>query len=333
MKKSALGLPLALFFLISRVTRAIEHAMKISNVSLTLPLALLLTSTQAWAEMSALGETELSDVTGANGITMEMSSLASVGHIEFESSGSVRVDDLVAGGAGVTTSGASTGFGQYFDQLTLSLDILEDGVMQVGLRSLPTGTTGDPDTVDWGITTGNIDLIAVSGESARIASGLEAWGRILSADYKIGPSLDVAGYDSQRALMMFTIEDLDLLAGAEGLAVQNLKVLGTEDIENGGTTLGANALTAFFTNETNLSSDEINRSVSGAEQGFAVINSSIGVEPVDVDGVTRELRTIRIDAMAADVSVESMAVGGTALGATHLDNLRVSDTTIRFNNY
>jgi len=37
--------------------------------------------------------------------------------------------------------------------------------------------------------------------------------------------------------------------------------------------------------------------------------------------------------MAADVSVESMAVGGTALGATHLDNLRVSDTTIRFNNY
>ena len=307
--------------------------MKISNVSLTLPLALLLASTQAWAEMSALGETELSDVTGANGITMEMSSLASVGHIEFESSGSVRVDDLVAGGAGVTTSGASTGFGQYFDQLTLSLDILEDGVMQVGLRSLPTGTTGDPDTVDWGVTTGNIDLIAVSGESARIASGLEAWGRILSADYKIGPSLDVAGYDSQRALMMFTIEDLDLLAGAEGLAVQNLKVLGTEDIENGVTTLGADALTAFFTNETNLSSDEINRSVSGAEQGFAVINSSIGVEPVDVDGVTRELRTIRIDAMAADVSFESMAVGGTALGATHLDNLRVSDTTIRFNNY
>lgn len=307
--------------------------MKTSNVSLTLPLALLMASTQAWAEMSALGETELSDVTGANGITMEMSSLASVGRIEFESSGSVRVHGVVAGGAGVTTSGASEGFGQYFDQLTLSLDILEDGVMHVGLRSLPTGTTGDPDTVDWGVTTGNIDLIAVSGKSARIASGLEAWGRILSADYKIGPSLDVAGYDSQRALMMFTIEDLDLLAGAEGLAVQNLKVLGTEDIDNGGTTLGADALTAFFTNETNLSSDEISRSVSGAEQGFAVINSSVGAEPVDVDGVTRELRTIRIDAMAADVSVESMAVGGTAIGATHLDNLRVSDTTIRFNNY
>lgn len=307
--------------------------MKTSNVSLTLPLALLLASTQAWAEMSMLGETELSDVTGANGITMEMSSLASVGRIEFESSGSFRVDDLVAGGAGVTTSGASAGFGQYFDQLTLSLDILEDGVMQVGLRPLPTKTTGEPDTIDWGIATGAIELIGVNGDSARIASGLEAWGKILSADYKIGPSLDVAGYDSQRALMMFTIEDLDFLAGAEGLAVQNLKVLGTEDIENGGTTLGADALTAFFTNETNLSSDEISRSVAGAEQGFAVINSSVGAEPVEVDGVTRELRTIRIDAMAADVSVTDMSVGGTALGATHLDNLRVSDTTIRFNNY
>lgn len=303
------------------------------NIPTTLPLALLLASMPAWAEMSALGETELSGVTGANGITMEMSSLVSVGRIEFESSGSFQVDDVVAGGAGVTASGASAGFGQYFDQLTLSLDILEDGVMQVGLRSLPTGTTGEPDTVDWGVSTGGIDLIAASGESARIVSGLEAWGRILSADYKIGPSLDVAGYDSQRALMIFTIEDLELLAGAEGLAVQDLKVLGTEDTNNGGAALGTDALTAFFTNETNLSDDEISRSVAGAEQGFAVINSSVGVEPVEVDGVTRELRTIRIDAMAADVSVTNMSVGGTALGATHLDNLRVSDTTIRFNNY
>ena len=307
--------------------------MKISNVSLTLPLALLLTSNQAWAEMSALGETELSDVTGANGITMEMSSLASVGRIEFESSGSFRVDNVVAGGAGVTASGASAGFGQYFDQLTLSLDILEGGVMQVGLRSLPTGTTGEPDTIDWGVATGATDLIGATGESTRIASGLEAWGRILSADYKIGPSLDVAGYDSQRSLMIFTIEDLDLLAGTEGLAVQDLKVLGTEDTDNGGVALGTDVLTAFFANETNLSDEEISRSVSGAEQGFAVINSSVGIEPVDVEGVTRELRTIRIDAMAADVSVTNMSVGGTALGATHLDNLRVSDTTIRFNNY
>lgn len=307
--------------------------MRYPNVPKTLPLALLLASTPAWAEMAALGETELSDVTGANGITMEMSTLASVGRIEFESSGSFQVEDVVAGGAGVTASGANEGFGQYFDQLTLSLDILDDGVMQVGLRSLPTGTTGEPDTIDWGVATGAIDLIGVNGGSARIASGLEAWGRILSADYKIGPSLDVAGYDSQRALMIFTIEDLDLLAGAEGLAVQDLEVFGTEVTENGGTALGTDALTAFFTNETNLSNDEISRSVSGAEQGFAVINSSVGVEPVNVDGVTRELRTIRIDAMAADVSVKDMSVGGTALGATHLDNLRVSDTTIRFNNY
>lgn len=310
-----------------------DDAMETSNISLTLTLTLLLTSTPAWAEMSALGETELSDVTGANGITMEMSSLASVGRIEFESSGSFRVDDLVAGGAGVTSSGASAGFGQYFDQLALSLDILEGGVMQVGLRSLPTGTTGEPDTIDWGVATGAIDLIGANGESARIASGLEVWGRILFADYKIGPSLDVAGYDSQRALMIFTIEDLDLLAGAEGLAVQDLKVVGTEGTENGGTSLGTDTLTAFFTNETNLSDDEISRSVSGAEQGFAVIDSSVGVEPVEVGGVTRELRTIRINAMAADVSVKNMSVGGTALGATHLDNLRVSDTTIRFNNY
>ena len=307
--------------------------MKTSNVSVTFPLALVLASSPTWAEMSALGETELSDVTGANGITMEMSTLASVGRIEFESSGSLQVDEVVAGGAGVTTSGASKGFGQYFDQLTLSLDILEDGVMQIGLRPLPTGTTGAPDTIDWGVSTGAIDLIAESGETARIASGLEAWGRILSADYKIGPSLDVAGYDSQRALMIFTIEDLDLLADVQGLAVQDLKVLGTESTDNGGTAMGTDALTAFFTNETNLSADEISRSVSGAEQGFAVLNSSVGVEPVEVDGVTRELRTIRIDAMAADISVKSMAVGGTDLGATHLDNLRVSDTTIRFNNY
>lgn len=302
--------------------------MNSSRVLLSFPLSLVLAATPAWGEMSALGEAELSGVTGANGITVEMSTLASVGRIEFSSSGSIRVDDVVAGGAGVTTSGASEGFGQYFDQLTLSLDILDEGVMQIGLRPLATGDTGAPETIDWGVSTGEIELVAAGGASAAIASGLEAWGRILSAEYTIGPSLDVTGYDSQRALLIFTIDDLDLLAGADGLAVQDFSMLGTE---SSGVLMGNDALTAFFTNETNLSAEEISRSVSGAEQGFAVVNSSVGVEPVEVHGVTKELRTIRINAMATDVSVQGMTVGGTNLGAAHLDNLRVSDTTIRFN--
>jgi len=284
----------------------------------------------ALAELTSVNDEALSGVTGANGITIEMSSLVSVGQIQFDSSGSFQVDDVVVGGAGVTSSGASEGFGQYFDQLTMAIDILEDGVLQVGMRPIPSGISGEPGAIDWGISTGAIGLVTADGKSALIADGLEAWGRILSADYQIGPSLDVAGYDSQRALVAFTIEDLDLTAGSNGLSVQNLQVTGTE---SGGVLMGGDALSAFYSNETNLSADEISRSVSGAEQGFAILNSSVGAEPVAVNGALQELKTIRVDAMAADISIENMAVGGTSLGAAHLDNLRVSDTVIRFNGY
>ncbi|MFO8140456.1 MAG: hypothetical protein R6T87_00885 [Marinobacter sp.] len=112
--------------------------------------------------------------------------------------------------------------------------------------------------------------------------------------------------------------------------MSNLKLLGTE---SSGIQMGSDDLRAFFTESTNLSDVAINKSVSGAENGFAVMSSSIGAEPVMVDGIPRELWTFRINALAADITVDNMAINGTSLGSAHVDNLRVSDTAIRFNNY
>lgn len=294
------------------------------------PIVLMLACSPAMAELTPIANDELSDVTGQSGITIEMSSHMTLSKFEYEDSGRFQVNNVAAGGAGVTTSGAAEGFGQYFDQLAITLDVPASGVLEVSMTALSPSAIGEPDTIDWGISTGAIDLVSSTGHSARFASGLEAWGKILSADYRVSPSLDAAGYDSRQALMVFTIEDLDLLADSGGLSVSNLKLLGTE---SSGIQMGSDDLRSFFSETAGLSSDATDKSVSGAENGFAVMSSSVGTEPVVVDGVSRELRTVRIDALAADVSVGDIAISGTSLGSAHLDNLRVSDTVIRFNNY
>ncbi|MGM0767512.1 MAG: DUF6160 family protein [Pseudomonadota bacterium] len=298
--------------------------------SLSPLLVLVCASSTAMAELTPVADKELSRVTGGSGITMELSSLVSVSSLEFEDSGRFRMDDIVVGGAGVTTSGASEGFGQYFDQLAISLDVLDTGVLEIGMRALPSAVTGGNDTIDWGISTGAIEMVSATGNSARLASGLEAWGRILSSDYRVAPNLNATGYNSRQSLLIYTVDDLDLFSGTEGVSITDMQVSGTE---SGGLQMGTDALNTFFTEATDLSADEVNRSVLGAESGFAVMNSSVGTEPVVVDGVSRELTTIRVDAMAADITVGNMAVGGVDLGSAHLDNLRVSDTAIRFNNY
>ncbi len=296
-----------------------------SNKSLiSMPLLLAMSSHHALAELTPVGDKELSGVTGRNGITMEMSSLVSLQSMEFEDSGSIQINDLVLGGGGVTTSGAAAGQGQRFDGMALTFDVESDGTLQIGLDPLASAASG---SIDWGVSTGAIDLLSQTGTATRLVDNVQARGTLLSADYTVSADLGASGYGKRYSHLIFTVDDLDVGVSAQGLSIQNGYVTGTE---TRGLQLGSVELENYFTRETNLSADQVSESVSGAENGFAVWDSSVGTEEVMVGGIPKELKTIRVNAFAADIGFDSLSVGGTNLGATHLDNLRVSDTVIRF---
>lgn len=293
----------------------------------SLPLIFAFSSGAALAELTPVDDKDLSSVTGGSGITIELSSLVSMKSVEFEDSGSIQANDIVLGGGGVTTSGAAKGLGQSFDDLAMTFDVESDGSLQIGIDPLASGLSGN-DTIDWGISIGGIDLISATG-TTRLVDGVQAHGKLLSADYTVSAELDANGYSKRYSHLIFTVDDLNLGVSTQGLSVQNGYVIGTEGA--GGLQVGSAELQEFFTRETSLSADQVNESVSGAENGFAVMNSSVGAEEVMVDGIPQELKTIRVNAFAADVGFDSLSVGGANLGAAHLDNLRVSDTVIRFN--
>lgn len=299
----------------------------LNRCMLPLPLSFALVSNLALAELTPVGDHELSSVTGSNGITMELSSVVSLKLMEFEDSGSIQTNDVVFGGGGVTASGAAEGLGQRFDDLALTFDVESDGSLQIGINALASGLTGAVDSIDWGVSTGAVDLVPQGGTTTRFVDSVQARGKLLSADYTVSAELDASGYGKRYSHLMFTVDDLDVGVSSQGLSVQDGYVTGTE---TGGLQIGSAELQDYFARETSLSADQINESVSGAENGFAVMNSSIGTEEVIVDGVPQELRTIRVNAFAADVGFGSLSVGGANLGAAQLDNLRVSDTVIRF---
>ncbi|MCK7548556.1 DUF6160 family protein [Marinobacter koreensis] len=288
-------------------------------------VVLSLCAGQSFAELKPVSDNDLSGVTGGTGLSIDLSSQISMGGMTFEDSGQAKVSNLNFGGAGLTTSGQSLGLGQRLDDLTIAFDISQAGALNIGFR--PLSAAG---TIDWGMSTGAIDLVSASGQTTRFADGLEAWGTLLSADFRIQTDTAVSQNPKQYSLAVFTLDDLDLISNSGGLSVGNLQITGTE---SGGILLGSQALTDFFGSAEGMTSSEVSTAVSGAENGFAVMSTSVGTEQVNNGASTSDLRTIRVNAMAADVNVGSMGVGGVDLGAATLDNLRVSDTTIRFNPY
>ncbi|HTN34763.1 MAG TPA: DUF6160 family protein, partial [Marinobacter sp.] len=86
------------------------------------------------ADLKAMNDTAMSDVTGQAGVTIELETKVAIGQFKYTDEGSFAVNDIVLGGAGVTAIGAGAGFNDLLDQLKIDIDIADDGdaIIHVG---------------------------------------------------------------------------------------------------------------------------------------------------------------------------------------------------------
>ncbi|MDX1457796.1 MAG: DUF6160 family protein [Marinobacter sp.] len=271
--------------------------MKCSN-SLALWLCLAALPAGAQAELAAMDDGSLRDVTGQSGISIELEAKMTIGEFRYTDDGSLAVSDIFIGGANRDDMFPELGFAipneatDWLDNVRMDIDVLDDGDAVINVLPL----YGSP--VDFAVRTGSWQLLPESGpaDGTILADNLNLEG--IFGSFR-------AHIDNQTGKMniqtRFAVDDLDVDVPFLAMGIRDLRITGPDY----GTAPGESEnVVRVFT----LADFDIYKAPNAANE------DSLAVD---------------INAFDADVHVGSVLLGGTSIGSVHLDNLSIHNTKMR----
>jgi len=246
----------------------------------------------AQADLKALDDTTMGNVTGQAGVTIELETEVSIGEFRYTDEGYLAVNDISIGGGSVErdANGAVTGVSGMLDDLLIDIDVEADGDAVIDVHSI----SGAP--IDFAVAVGSVSLNATdgSGDSTLLASNIGIEGNIGLLNIRVDTATD--------DLIMnvgFNVTDMDMDVDFRGVNVRDLSVMGAQFYEGG---TGAPAMFAFAT-------VTVGKGTSAATGGDAL--------------------EISIPSFVADIGVGAVEIGGESIGSFRVDNLAVTNTTMK----
>lgn len=283
----------------------------------------------AHAELQAMDDSMMGDVTGQAGVTIELETRVSIGQFTYTDEGSFAVKGIELGGAGVsqTDSAQDSGLGNLLDQLVIDIDIADDGDAIIHVGSLQKDADGNAVPIDWGFTADSMELDGNGGQNTVLVSNMDSWGLLGALDIRVDTD-DVDGQAGTGTLNLdaaFTVEEMNFDVEFLGIGVRGMTI---NSSESGGETLGAAGLAAIFGEDPANLTDEEARKVGLAQAGFAIV----GLDIYKGDGIGASTATdvlrIDVDDVLMDINVAETVIGGESIGTIGIDNLHVSDTRL-----
>ncbi|MBD3656158.1 MULTISPECIES: DUF6160 family protein [Marinobacter] len=257
----------------------------------------------AHAELQAMNDSAMGNVTGQAGVTIELETQVSIGQFKYTDEGSFAVNNIVLGGAGVTADGAAAGYNTLLDQLKIDIDVLDDGDASIHVGTL------DGLPIDWGMTVGSMELLAGSTgtDSTTLISNLSGYGNLAQLDITVDTATDHLNIATA-----FNVVDMDFDVEFMGIGIRDMKVMGA----------------AFF--------EEVAASVAGG--GSAAPTTPAGMfAAVNLDvykgvglGASTAVDVLRVDVnnVYLDMAIGGVEIGGTSIGSLAIDNLAITNTKL-----
>ncbi|MCA0911816.1 DUF6160 family protein [Marinobacter nauticus] len=251
----------------------------------------------AQADLKALDDTTMGNVTGQAGVTIELETEVSIGEFRYTDEGYLAVNDISIGGGSVErdANGAVTGVTGMLDDLVIDIDVEADGDAYIDVHSI----SGNP--IDFAMAVGSASLNATdgSGDSTLLASNIGIEGNLGQLNIRVDTATD--------NLIMnvgFNVTDMDMDVDFLGVNVRDLTVFGAAYYEqvDAGTAPDAAGLFA-------QAQITVGKGTSAATGGDAL--------------------EISIPTFAADIGVGAVEIGGASIGSFRVDNLLVENTTMK----
>lgn len=233
-------------------------------------------SVGAFADLKPVADDELSGVVAQAGLTVEYSGQTTLGQYRFENAGAYQVDGITMGGAGVTQTGLSEGYGVNFDDVRMTLDIDSDGVLDVAWQP------GISDKIDWGFRANDVTLESAGARQAALFTNFEAWGFLKEIRRRVNPPAADGSSQGVSTYSEFTIENLTADASANTVGIEGGYVKGMEPA-------GFAELDSTF------------RALSAAQSG------------IGRDTVTVEVHNFAADIGMSNLSIGGVGLGGVTL--------------------
>lgn len=248
----------------------------------------------AQADLKALDDTTMGNVTGQAGVTIELETEVSIGEFRYTDEGYLAVNDISIGGGSVErdANGAVTGVSGMLDDLVIDIDVEADGDAFIDVHSI----SGAP--IDFAMAVGSASLNATdgSGDSTLLASNIGIEGNLGLLNIRVDTATD--------NLIMnvgFNVTDMDMDVDFLGVNVRDLTVYGATYFENGGP---VDAASMFAQAQIT-----VGKGTSAATGGDAL--------------------EITIPQFVADIGVGAVEIGGESIGSFRVDNLAVTNTTMK----
>lgn len=296
----------------------------------------------AQAELTALNDSAMGNVTGQAGVTIELETQVSIGQFKYTDTdsgaageiggGSFTVNDIELGGAGLITGAnpifdtnsdgtPDTAASQLLDDLSIDIDLADDGDAVISVHTI----SGLP--IDWGFTASSMNLEGT--DSTTLISGLSAWGMLAKLDIRVdtedaSTSLGGTGDGSLNIDTAFTVNNMEfdvpfLAVGVRGMSITgagaNFDYNGDGVVDSADTDLDGSGTSGDTTAER-------------VNMGFAKVN--LDVYKGDGFGASTATDVLRVDVndVVMDVNVGGVLIGGTSIGSVALDNLHVQNTRL-----
>jgi hypothetical protein len=287
----------------------------------------------AHAELQAMDDSMMGNVTGQAGVTIELETQVSIGQFTYTDQGTFAVKDINLGGAlasssqSATNYASATGAGALLDQLKIDIDIADDGDAIIHVGSLQKDANGQPIPIDWGMTAGSMELEGNGGENTVLVSNMDAWGLLGALDIVVDTA-DVGGQAGTGTLNIdaaFTVEEMSFNVDFLGIGIAGMTI---KSSESSGEVLGQTGLLAILAEDPAAPTAEEQRKVGLAQAGFAIVGLDIykgdGLGASTATGVLR----VDVDDVLMDINVAETNIGGANIGTIGIDNLHISNTKL-----
>lgn len=257
----------------------------------------------AQAELKALDDGAMGNVTGQAGVTIELETKVDVGEFRYVDEGSFAVSGIHIGGGNVTTDadGNVTGVDGLLDDLKIDIDVEADGDAVIHV-----GNVNGQVPIDFavGIESASLRAQGISAADATdsnstlLASNIGIVGNLAQLDIRVDTETDHLITD-----VSFNITNMDMDIDFLGVNIRGLQVMGAN----------------FF---------EENMAPTTPAGMFAAAQITIS-KATDAGSSSGEALQIEVPQFVTDINVAATEIGGASIGTIQLDNLAITQTNMK----
>ncbi len=284
----------------------------------------------AHADLKALDDTSMGNVTGQAGVTIELQTRVSIGEFTYTDEGTFAVTGIELGGStasGLASAAGAPTAGDLLDRLKIDIDVADDGDAVIHVASVDQDANGNPVPIDWGMSVDTMSLRGNGGQNTTLVSGMKAWGLLGALDIRVDTD-DVAGYTDTGTLKMdvaFTVNQMDFEVDFLAVGITGMSITGAAA---DGDTIDFSVLAnAAAGDAAGQAQDARLQALAGAGYAIARLNVYKGdsLFAGSAAPMTEVLR-VDVDDVLMDINIAQTRIGGTNIGTIGIDNLHISDT-------